>query len=72
MRLDDLVGPDGSTPREWRLTFVRRGRARAAVETALGWNPERLVIAHGAWAPTDGAAVLRHGLRWLGMEGDRA
>ncbi len=65
MRLDGLVGDDGSTPREWRLTFLDRGRARAAVETALSWRPERLVIAHGEWAPTDGTAALQHGLRWL-------
>jgi hypothetical protein len=65
MRLDGLVGPNGSTPREWRLSFVNRARARAALETALSWRPERLVIAHGEWAPADGAAALRHGLRWL-------
>jgi hypothetical protein len=65
MRLDGLVGADGSTPREWRLTFLDRTRARAAARTALGWEPERLVIAHGEWARTNGAAALRHGLRWL-------
>jgi hypothetical protein len=65
MRLAGLVGPEGSTPPEWRLSFVNRRRARAAAQTALGWRPERLVIAHGEWAPTDGAGVLRTGLRWL-------
>ncbi len=63
MRLDGLVGVDGSTPREWRLSFVGRARARAAAETALSWRPERLVIAHGDWAPTDGAGALRRGVR---------
>jgi hypothetical protein len=65
MRLDGLVGADGSTPREWRLSYIHRARARAAAETAISWQPERLVIAHGEWAPRDGAAVLRNGLRWL-------
>jgi len=65
MRLDGLVGADGSTPREWRLTFLDRARARAAARTALSWKPERLVIAHGDWARKDGTAALRHGLRWL-------
>ena len=65
MRLDGLVGAEGSTPREWRLSFINRDLARTAAETALGWQPERLVIAHGAWAPRNGADVLRHGLRWL-------
>jgi hypothetical protein len=65
MRLDGLVGPAGSTPREWRLSFVNRSRARAAAETVLSWQPERLVIAHGDWAPTGGTDALRTGLRWL-------
>ena len=30
MRLDGLVGEHGSTPREWRATFLRRRRAREA------------------------------------------
>jgi len=65
MRLDGLVGADGSTPREWRLSFIHRSRARAAAETALGWRPERLVVAHGDWAPDHGTEALQHGLRWL-------
>ncbi len=65
MRLDGLVGPDGSTPREWRATFLDRRKARAAARRALAWQPERLVIAHGEWAPSGGVDALRHGLRWL-------
>jgi hypothetical protein len=65
MRLDGLVGLDGSTPREWRASFISRSRARTAVRRALEWQPERLVIAHGEWAPTGGAEALGTGLRWL-------
>jgi hypothetical protein len=65
MRLDGLVGPDGSTPREWRASFVKRSRARAALRRALEWQPERLVIAHGEWAPTGGTETLRRGIHWL-------
>ena len=65
MRMDGLLGPGGSTPREWRASFVRRGAAREALRTALAWQPERLVIAHGACAHQDGAAVLRSALAWL-------
>ena len=49
MRLDGLVGPEGSTPREWRLTFWNRRAAREALRKMLGWNPQRLIIAHGRW-----------------------
>jgi hypothetical protein len=65
MRLDGLVGPAGSTPREWRASFLRRSRARAAARRAVAWQPERLVIAHGEWVPSGGTEALRRGLRWL-------
>jgi hypothetical protein len=65
MRIDGMVGPDGSTPREWRLTFVNRKAARRALEKALAWNPERLVIAHGVWVCENGREVLSRSLRWL-------
>ena len=65
MRLDGLVGADGSTPREWRASFIPRTRARRALETALAWGPDKLVIAHGEWAPSNGADALRRGLSWL-------
>jgi hypothetical protein len=66
MRLDGLVGPQGSTPREWRLTFWNRRAARAARSKALAWNPHRLVVAHGEWARDQGQRVLESALAWLG------
>jgi hypothetical protein len=65
MRLWGIVGERGSTPREWRASFWNRRAARAARETALGWNPEKLVIAHGTCAPENGREVLATGLHWL-------
>ena len=67
MKADGLTGPDGSTPKEWRLTFIRRDRARAAIMQALAWDPKRLIIAHGTCADEDGAQVLRHSLSWLDL-----
>ena len=65
MRLDGLVGPRGSTPREWRASFLRRGPARAAREKTLGWKPERLVIAHGACAREGATEILGDALAWI-------
>ena len=65
MRVWGLVGERGSTPLEWRASFWNRRAARAALEEALAWNPEKLVIAHGMCAPENGRAVLASGLRWL-------
>jgi hypothetical protein len=65
MRLDGLVGPDGSTPREWRASWWNRRAGRRALRVALDWNPARLVIAHGMLPEGDGSGALARGLRWL-------
>jgi len=65
MRLDGLVGEHGSTPREWRLSFLRRKSARAARAQVLAWEPERLVIAHGACAQKDATQILTRALAWM-------
>jgi hypothetical protein len=59
------VGLAGGTPRDARLTFWNRRRARACVERALAWAPSRLVIAHGPCVLADGASVLRRSMSWL-------
>lgn len=65
MRLDGLVGENGSTPREWRMSFVKRRFTRAARARVLGWNPERLLIAHGACSRTDAKAIIARALSWI-------
>ena len=66
MRADGLVGPRGSTPREWRLTFVDRRAARAARAHVLAWDPVRVVIAHGEWIRARGREELAQALAWMG------
>lgn len=65
MKVDGLVGEHGSTPREWRATFLRRGPARAARDRLLGWQPERLLIAHGSCAISGATEIVRDGLGWI-------
>jgi len=65
MRLDSLVGEQGSTPREWRASFLRRGPSRAARQKVLGWEAERLLIAHGECAQTDATAIIARALSWI-------
>ena len=66
MRLDGLVGPEGSTPRELRLTFWNRRAAREALRKMLGWNPQRLIIAHGQWVRENGREALARAFSWIG------
>jgi hypothetical protein len=65
MRLDGLVGSQGSTPREWRASFFRRRSARVAREKLLSWNPERLLIAHGECAQTGASKIISNALSWI-------
>jgi len=65
MRLGGLVGPDGSTPRDWRLTFLNRRAVRRAKSSLLSWNPERVVIAHGECVRERGRDALERALRWI-------
>jgi hypothetical protein len=65
MRLDGLVGEQGSTPREWRATFLRRKQTRSALETVLSWNAEKLLIAHGACSQSGASNIIKSALRWI-------
>ena len=65
MRLDSLVGKRGSTPREWRASFIRRNRARLARDKVLGWKPQRLLIAHGDCAQSGATEIIGRALSWL-------
>jgi hypothetical protein len=67
MRIGGVAAPHGGLTRDLRLTFTWRHKRelRTAVETMIGWNPERIVIAHGRWFETDGTAELRRAFGWL-------
>lgn len=65
MRLDGLVGAHGSTPREWRASFLRRGAARAARAKVLGWNARQLLIAHGECAHENATEIIADALHWI-------
>ncbi|SHI70838.1 protein of unknown function [Shimia gijangensis] len=61
-----IMDPDGQMPRDMRMTF--RGnmpKLRAAVERMIGWQPERIILAHGRWYNTDAEAELRRAFRFV-------
>lgn len=66
MTLDRLVGPAGSTPREWRLSFWNRTAAHRAKRRIRDWDPQRVIVAHGDWIQANGRAVLERALKWMG------
>lgn len=66
VRLGGVADPDGGMPRDMRLGFLgQRAYLRRAIRTMIGWNPERVILAHGRWYERGGAAELRRAFRWL-------
>ena len=64
-RVDGISAAKPGAPREWRLSFFDRAPARSALAKALSWKSERVVIAHGAWARSDGQAFLKRAFAWV-------
>ncbi|MGH8226666.1 MAG: DUF4336 domain-containing protein [Steroidobacteraceae bacterium] len=65
MRLDGLVGARGSTPREWRLSFLSHRHARGARRRVLEWKPEQLLVAHGECATAGATEIIADSLSWI-------
>ncbi len=65
-RLDGITAHAPGAPREWRLSFRKKGPARAARDKVLGWNPVQVIMAHGDWQKADGRAFVERSFRWLG------
>ncbi len=68
-RWGGIMADDPKAPIDWRLSFWRRDLARAARARMLGWDCERVIIAHGSWQQAGGRAYLARSLRWLGDTG---
>lgn len=64
-KLDLMTGPEPSVPRKFRLAFVGRRKARAALERILGWPVEKVLMAHGTPVETDAPAFLRRAFERL-------
>ncbi|MGJ5175671.1 DUF4336 domain-containing protein [Bradyrhizobium oligotrophicum] len=64
-RADLMVGPEPNVPRKFRLAFVDRRAARAAVGRVLAWRPERVLMAHGTPVLDEADAYLRRAFGWL-------
>lgn len=65
-RLGGCLAPDGGMPRDLRATFSNeKTELRKAIETMIGWNPERIIVAHGRWYESHGASELKRAFRWL-------
>ena len=64
-RIAGIQDPDGGMPRDMRGTFRDRAALRGDVQRMIGWAPGRVIVAHGRWYETDGAAELERAFRWV-------
>ncbi|MFI4970806.1 MAG: DUF4336 domain-containing protein, partial [Lysobacterales bacterium] len=63
-RLGGAQDPDGKMPRDLRITFTAQyPQLKRAVQRMLAWRPERIILAHGRWYPSDGVTELRRAFR---------
>lgn len=65
-RIWGIVEGKGYAPLELRLSFPSKKAARVAKRKVLGWQPERVVMAHGEWQRTGGTRFLERSFRWIG------
>ena len=64
-RANAMLAPNGTTPRNYRLTFWRRREARWTVEELLSWQPQRVLVMHGPCIEHEPSAFLHRAFRWL-------
>ncbi len=68
MKWSGVMHPHGSMPKDLRMTFSgHKDDIKSAVETMIGWAPERIIIAHGRWYETNAVAELRRAFAWAGV-----
>lgn len=64
-RLDLMTGIAPSVPRKFRVAFVDRQAARAALRHILEWPIHKVLMAHGTPVEQDGRALIAQAFRWL-------
>ncbi len=69
LRLGGATGPVGTASIEIRLAALANKDALcSAVRRMLGWQPQRIILAHGRPYSKNGKAELRKAFAWAGAE----
>jgi hypothetical protein len=64
-RLDHLDGNEPQVPQKFRVAFIDRRAARAALTRILAWPAAKVLMAHGTPVEQDAAAFLARAFAWL-------
>lgn len=66
MRAAGVLDPNGSMPRDLRLTFRRRkSELRDVVQLMLDWSPARVLLAHGRCYDENADSELKRAFAWV-------
>lgn len=64
LRLGHVCDPDGRMPRDMAASFRSKStHLHDVVKTMIGWQPDRVILAHGRWYDRDGTAELQRAFR---------
>ncbi len=64
-KLDGMTGPEAAMPQKFRVAFVNRRAARAALTRILAWPAKKVVMAHGDPIIHEPRQFLARAFRWL-------
>jgi hypothetical protein len=64
LKMGRVCDPDGRMPLDMAASFRSKSmHLRDVVETMIGWQPVRVILAHGRWHEKDGTAELQRAFR---------
>ncbi|MGI3164539.1 DUF4336 domain-containing protein [Pseudooceanicola sp. 200-1SW] len=64
-RLDGILGEDPRVPWRFRLSFLDRKAARAAIGQVLDWRADQLLMAHGPLVSQGARGLIHRSFSWL-------
>ncbi|WP_212400126.1 DUF4336 domain-containing protein [Bradyrhizobium jicamae] len=64
-RISKITEAKSFAPLDWRLSFIHHRKLRVAREKILGWDPWKVIMAHGEWQPQHGGEFLARAFEWI-------
>jgi hypothetical protein len=64
-RMDRMTGPEPAVPQKFRIAFVNRRAARAALKRILAWPARQVLMAHADPIKDEAGEFIARAFRWL-------
>jgi hypothetical protein len=64
-RLDRMIGHEPQVPQKFRVAFVDRRSARAALKRILAWPAQNVLMAHGTPVRENASIFIADAFQWL-------